>query len=84
MKYKITTLVEDEDENIICKSETYSIESLEEELGKIERSVKEWEGRMEVVAQAEFDRQQEEEHYQADENGDKILIDKESNTSTPY
>jgi hypothetical protein len=62
MNYKYTLTVETEQESEIFKMSTSSWEDFQESIvRKAEHSVKRYEDEMEAYAQAEFDRQQEEE-----------------------
>jgi len=65
MDYKITTIVEDEEGNIICELSTSAgIEDFQENIiRKVEHSIKKYEDEMEAGEQMEIDRQTEDEEY---------------------
>jgi hypothetical protein len=92
MNYKISIFIENEEGDIICDLSTEAgMQDFEENVvRKAQHSIDDYEARQEVRMQNEIDRQKEdaeyglEEHYADDGNGNKVLIDKEANTTEPY
>ena len=60
MDYTFILEVESELDEKVIRIEALTLESLEEQLGKVEKAIKAYEIDKEVQAQAEYDRQREE------------------------